>query len=200
MKSQILELVKGKVKNWWVSLIVGVIAIALGVCCLLTPGVTLATLTYVFIFAFFISGIFEIFFSISNRKIINGWGWFLASGIIEFLLGVMLLLLPLSFITAMLAYLVGFWIMFRSIWMIGESVELQQMGVKGWGWLLSIGIICLIFSFIFLISPMMFKGTFIVAFASVALFIYGIFRVILSFKLRSLYKGIKDFEHEIENI
>ena len=199
MKNHFLELVKGRVKNWWISLIIGVIAIALGIWCIAAPSGTLVALSYVFIFAFLISGVAEIFFSISNRKILNGWGWYLASGIIELLLGILLLILPLQLITVMLVYLVGFWILFRSIWIIGEAVELQQMGIKKWGWMLAIGIICLIFSFFFLISPMIFKGTFMVVFASVAFIIYGIFRIVLAFDLRSLYKEVKEIENFLEN-
>ncbi|MDR2010125.1 MAG: DUF308 domain-containing protein [Bacteroidales bacterium] len=194
MKNHLLELVKGRVKYWWLSLIVGVIAIILGIWSIVTPETTLITLSYIFILAFVISGIFEIIFSVANKNILNGWGWSLASGIIELLLGLLLLMLPLPIVTTMFVYLIGFWIMFRSIWTIGEAVEIQQMGVKNWGWLLAIGIISVIFSFIFLVSPMIFKGTFIIAFASIAFTLYGIYRILLSFRLRSIYKDVKKIE------
>ncbi|MDR2039922.1 MAG: DUF308 domain-containing protein [Bacteroidales bacterium] len=190
----LIHSVKQAVKYWWVSLLVGILALILGIWSIATPDVTLVALTYVFIFAFFISGILEIVFAISNREIHSGWGWTLASGIIDLLFGILLLALPLPLITTILIYFVGFWILFRSIWAIGDSVQLQRFGVKGWGWLLAFAILSIIFSFFFLISPM-FGGVFIVAFVSVAFISYGIFRIYLSIKLRSLHKDVEKITH-----
>lgn len=187
MKNQILQ----AVKHWWVSLLIGIFALILGIWCLVTPDITLVALTYVFICAFLISGIFEIIFSIANRNILNDWGWVLAGGIIDLLFGFILLSLPPAMITLMLIFMIGFWIMFRSIWMIGESVELKRLGVRDWGWFLALAILTLLFSFIFIISPAI-SSVFIVAYVSVAFIFYGVFRIYLGFKLRSIHKTIKE--------
>ncbi len=149
----------------------------------------MATLSILFIAGFLASGTLEIIFAISNRKTLAGWGWTLVSGIIDLALGALLLAVP-AITPIILVYLVGFWIMFRSIWAIGSSVELQRSGVSGWGWLLALAILGLITSFIFMFIPIA-GGAMIVAFAAIAFISYGIFRIYLAFKLRSIKNFIE---------
>lgn len=193
MDNQFYYSVKQAVKNWWVSLLVGIIALIVGIWSLVTPDVTLVALTYVFIFAFFASGIFEIIFAVSNKDILNGWGWTLAGGIIDLVFGILLLLLPLPIITMALIYFVGFWIIFRSIWMIGESFDLKHIGIREWGWFLALGILGIIFAIVFILSPL-FSGAFIVAFVAAAFIVYGIYRIYLSVKLKSIHNSIQEIE------
>lgn len=193
MENSLFNSMKQTVKHWWVSLVNGLLAVILGIWCIATPDTTLVALTYLFIFAFLLSGVVEIVFSIANRNILADWGWSLACGIIDIIFGVLMLLLPLPIITVMLIYLIGFWILFRSVWMIGESIELKRMHVKGWGWFLAMAILSILFSFLFIISPVI-SGVLIVAFVSVAFLTYGIFRIYLALKLRSIHKEIKEIE------
>ncbi len=192
MRSQFLKSARNDVRYWWISLINGLIALILGIGCIFTPDITLVALTYIFILAFTISGIIEIVFAISNRHILHDWGWSLAFGIIDVLFSILLFILPRTIITAALVYLVGFWIMFRSIWAIIESYELHQLRIRRWGWLLAFAIISLLFSIFFLLSPLVFKGAFVVALVSIALIVYGIFRIYLAFRLRSIHKEIEE--------
>jgi Uncharacterized conserved protein len=187
---QIIDSMKKAVKNWWVSLLVGILAIIMGIWCFTSPGASLAGMTYVFVFGFLIGGILDICFAVSNRNHMYGWGWELAGGILEILLGIMLLVLPTPFITGILVYMVGFWILFRSIWGIGESCQLQILGIKGWGWTLALSIISLLFSFVYLLSPGFGKGIFVVALVGCSMLAYGIFRIVMAFKLRQIGKKI----------
>lgn len=190
MKDELFQSIKQAVKHWWVPVLVGVLALVLGIWSLVTPDVTLVALTYVFVCVFIISGLFEIIFSVANKDILNDWGWTLAGGIIDLLFGIILLLLPPAAVTMILIYFVGFWIMFRGIWIIGESFELKRMGVQGWGWFLALAILTIIFSFVFIVSPLI-SSIFIVAFISVAFLFYGVSRIYLGVKLRSLHKTLK---------
>ena len=188
---QIIDSMKKAVKNWWVSLIVGILAIIMGIWCFTSPGVSLLSLTYVFVIGFLLGGILDICFAISNRNQLYGWGWTLAGGILEVLLGIMLWSLPTLTVTGILLYLIGFWILFRSIWGIGESCQLQMLGVKGWGWGLALNIICIILSFLYLLSPGFGKGIFVVALVGSSMLIYGIFRIAMAFGLRRIGKDMK---------
>lgn len=117
---------------------------------IIKPGTTLALLGAFFIAGFLVSGIFEIIFALANKNTLKGWGgWTLASGIIDILFALLLLAMPISTI-AVLLFMVGFWVMFQSIWAIGGgAIELQRNSVKGWGgWILTFGILGVILSFI----------------------------------------------------
>ncbi|NLA48695.1 MAG: hypothetical protein GX876_04440 [Bacteroidales bacterium] len=184
---------KRKVKHWWISLLVGILALILAVWALVTPIETLTVMIYVFIIMFFISGISDIGFAMVNRNAMRGWGWGLMNGILEVIFGIILLIIPATLLITILLYLIGFWVLFRSVWSVGEAIELQIIGIRGWGWLLALGILGIIASIIFIISPV-FAGIFVVALISLALMFYGIFRIYLAFGLRRINKLISQNE------
>lgn len=187
----LVEEMRGAVRHWWTSLIIGLLAVVLGVWCFFTPLATLGALTMLFIVAFFVSGLFEVVFAVGNRRM-RGWGWTLAGGIIDLLLGVMLAASPAPAATAVLIYFVGFWIMLRSVWAIGWTSELGSVGVRGWGWLLALAIVGFIFSLVFIFSSPIFGGVFVVAFFSTAMIFYGIFRIWLAVKLKAVKDAVSE--------
>ncbi|WP_029906556.1 HdeD family acid-resistance protein [Prevotella sp. 10(H)] len=193
MKNDLFYSAKQAVKYWWVSILIGLLAVGLGIWCLITPLSTLVALTMVFAVAFFVSGIFEIAFAISNKKVLKAWGWTLASGIIDLVFGIILIAMPVEVIALVLVYFVGFWVMFQSIWAIGTSAELQRNGVKGWGWLMALAILGVIMSFVFILSPAFTTG-FIIALISISFIAYGIFRIYLGVKLKSLHNDMDEIE------
>lgn len=193
MKNDLFYSAKQAVKFWWVSILVGVLAVALGIWSLITPLTTLVALTLVFSITFFVSGIFEIAFALSNKKVLKGWGWTLVSGIIDLIFGLILVAMPIEVIALVLTYFVGFWVMFQSIWAIGSAAELQRNGVKGWGWLMALAVLGVIMSFIFIMSPAFTTG-FIIALVSISFISYGFFRIYLGIKLRSLHKEMDEIE------
>jgi uncharacterized membrane protein HdeD (DUF308 family) len=194
MKDSLLQSVKEEVKYWWISLLVGILAVILGIWSLSTPDTTLVAISYVFICIFLVTGIIDIFFAVSNKDILPDWGWRLAIGVIDLLFGILLISLPTSIVIVGLIYFVGFWILFRSIWAVVEVYDFQKLGVQGWGWLLVLGILAILFSFLFLFSPTIFQGAFVVALVATALIIYGIFRIYIAFKMRSVHEDIAEIE------
>ena len=92
------ELVGGlgyAVKNWWMSLLLGLLYIAVALCLLFAPVSSYVALSVIFSISILVSGILEIFFAVGNKKIINSWGWYLAGGIIDLLIGIYLVFYPL---------------------------------------------------------------------------------------------------------
>lgn len=195
MLDSIIRLERKDIRYWWISLIVGLFSIAAGVGCFVTPGGSLALLTVLFVTTLLAGGILNILFATLNRKRIAYWSWSLARGIIEVLLGIWLILLPLPVVTTGLIFLVGFWMLFHSIIGIGESCELQQYDIKGWGWLLACNILSLIFSFVYLMSPV-FGGLFVVFYLGFSFVFYGVFRFVLAFKLRRFNQEVRKMMEE----
>ncbi len=180
---------------WWISLVVGVLSIAAGVCCLVTPIDSLVAMTAFFMVVLVVGGIFNIVFAVVNRKQNDYWGWSLARGIMEILFGCWLFMLPLPFVTTALVYVIGFWMLFHSVLGICESCELSNLSIKGWGWLLACNILSLLCSFIFLISPV-YGGWFVLLYVGISFILYGVFRIILSFKWKKFNDRIRKEEEE----
>ncbi|MFV0468807.1 MAG: HdeD family acid-resistance protein [Dysgonomonas sp.] len=200
MKNSLSNTVYKQTKYWWISLLIGILSIALGILCISRPIAMLETLAFLFAFGFFFSGLVEIIFAISNRKVIDSWGWSLVSGIIDLLLGIVLLAMPPVLIVGVFGFFIGFWVLFHSIWGIGIACELQRYQVKNWGWLLATAILGILLSFVFILSPIFAAGSFVLAILCIAFFIYGIFRIWLAFELKSLKNNVKEVHEKIEEI
>lgn len=186
MNNNLLSSFKQSVKHWWVSLLVGIIAIVLGFWCMFTPFSTFAALTIIFVISFLVGGISEIVFAISNKNSIKNWGWTLAMGIID-LVFALILLSNMALAPLMLSYLIAFWIMLRAMWGVGMAFDLQTVQGSGWGWLLALSILGVLASVLLLFQPAV-AALFAAYIISVAFIAYGILRVFLAFKLKNLEK------------
>ena len=191
MESTLLQSAKSSAKNWWLSLILGVLFILLSIWIFRTPATSYISLSILFSTFIFISGIFGIIFSVSNRKQMRGWGWFLAGAIMDLLVGTLLITHPLMTM-AILPFYVGFWVLFRGVLGIGFSFQLKSFGVPNWGLLLVLGILTIVFSFLLLMNPV-FTGLSIVYMTALAFVVMGIFRMILAFDLKKIHTYLKDF-------
>jgi uncharacterized membrane protein HdeD (DUF308 family) len=185
METEIIKTTKNATKHWYLSLILGILFIGVGIWVFMTPVSSYLTLSILFSVTIFVSGIFEIVYSISNRKEMDNWGWVLTGGIIDLLFGLWLMASPLLSI-AILPFVVGFMLMFRSMMAIGFAFDLKDFPDSGWGWLLALGILGLLFSFVLFWNPA-FGGLTLVIWTGCAFITLGIFRIILSFKLKHLH-------------
>ena len=187
MYNDTFKSIKDAIKHWYLPLILGIIFIAIGVYAIITPAATYLSLALFFSVAFFVTGILEIISSISFRKQLDGWGWSLAAGILDFIIGLILIINPqISIIT--LPLFVGFVVLYRSIMDITWSIEMKKYKVSEWGWLLFTGILGVIFSFILLWNPL-FAGLTAAVFTGIALITVGTFHVYFSFVLKKLKKA-----------
>lgn len=77
-----------RVRRWggfFLNLTIGVLMLLAGLLIVLTPGLSLTTVTLVLAIYFVITGLMRIILASSNR--FENWGWFLANGIVTLLLG-----------------------------------------------------------------------------------------------------------------
>ncbi|WP_288207771.1 DUF308 domain-containing protein [uncultured Parabacteroides sp.] len=180
------EKISSAVQNWWVSLLLGLLYILIAICLMFTPLASYVALSILFSVAMFVSGTLEILFAASNRKHISSWGWYLAGGIIDLILGIYLMASPGLSMTV-LPFILAFWLMFRGFSSTGYAMDLKRFGTGNWGWYMAFGILAIICSIAIIWQPGL--GVFtLVYMIAYALLIIGIFRVMLSFELRSLHK------------
>lgn len=189
MEKEMLKEVEGAVKNWWVSVLVGIVAVGFGIWCFATPLTTFLALTMFFICGFLITGICEIGFAMTNRDQPN-WGWTLMIGILDIVFAILLLGNP-TMAPAILAYFIVFWIMFQSFWGIAVSLDLAKYKNSGWGWLLAIAIMSLVLSIYMLIQPII-AGLLATYIISGMFVMYGIFRIVLGVQLRTINKTLDE--------
>jgi|SRR5690554_783368 len=197
MNFHFLNSFKKSVKHWYIPLLVGILFIVVSIVAFTSPITSLLALSIFFALSFLFSGISEIVFSISNRNRLNNWGWSLAFGIITFIIGLSLVSHP-ELSLAVLAFYVGFLLLFRSISSISFALDIKKYGGKNWGVLLIFGILGAIASFFLIWNPA-FAGLSIVVFVALSFLFTGIFSILLSFQLRKLHKSSKAISAKLKS-
>jgi len=184
MKQTLLKSVKEAINYWWLMLLTGIILVIVGAWVFASPVAAYLSLSVLFGASILFVGIIESSFAISARKSLDGWGWTLASGLLDILIGIYLLSYP-AITMSVLPFVLGFWLLFRGFSAFGIAFDMKSYGAKDWGWMLVIAIITIFFGFMVLAVPA-FGALNIIIWTGLSFLFAGIFRIILAFRLKKL--------------
>ena len=108
----LIENSKQDVKYWWLLLLTGIALLVIGIVVFAFPAQSYIGMSLMFGWLILLSGIFQVILSTANKHYITGRGWMLAGGIIEIVLGA-ILVWNVALSAATLPIFLGFWLMFR---------------------------------------------------------------------------------------
>lgn len=180
--------VESKLKYWYLLLIFGLILIYLGYLAFTTPEQTFLVIAVFFSYGFMLSGLIEVIYSLINRQYLHNWGWYLALGILTFIVGVQLLTHP-SLSVMLLTFYIGFWLLFRSMMYISSAIDLKKSNSGNWISVLILGILGVFFS-IFLIWNPVLTSIAVSVWIGCALITLGLLQIILSFSLKRIKENL----------
>ena len=160
-----------KNRSWWLVLIIGILSVLCGLWVFRHPVESYFALSVYFSLIFMMYGLGEIIHAFADRSRQN-WGWGLGIGVLNFVIG-FLLLINIAWAVSMLPYIVGFILMFIGINFIGQASSMQTYKIPGWGWLLTGGVLTLLFAFLIIFHP-----------------IFGVFDIIVWTGLSFVFGGI----------
>ena len=106
-----VERMKHAVKNWWLLLLLGIAVFGTGIFIFAYPGISYVAMAMTFAVLVLISGIVSVVVAASNTNPAMGKGWIMAGGIVEILLGLLLIIFPVTAV-ASLPFFLGFWLLF----------------------------------------------------------------------------------------
>ncbi len=182
--TNVISKIKGTVKNWWVFFIVGILLIIGSIWIFKTPVESFINLALIFSILILISGVFSIVFALTNKEKIENWGLYLVGGILDVVVGFILLSYP-GITLVVFSLFIGFWLMFRGFNTISTSLELKKEGVMDWGWILLLGVLITIFAFMSIVNPLI-GASYLVFTLAIAIFLLGIANIFLSLQLRKI--------------
>ena len=133
-------------------IIAGIFLIIAEIGCMRNPGEVLYGLPFIFGVAMMFSGIVDIVIFAMGHDYIAGSGWFLADGILTVLMSLFVLDNG-WFTTITISFIFGMWLIFSGITKLVNSFDLQNLGVKGWGWFTVFGILLTVIGFISFTHP-----------------------------------------------
>ena len=164
--TSLLERSKQAVRYWWLLLIVGIVLLAVGILVFVYPAQSYLGMSLLFGWVMLFAGILEVIVSASNRHYVTGRGWMLAGGIIEIVLGI-ILIFNVAISAATLPIFLGFWLLLRAFSAIGLGSDLNALQVAGSGWTIFCGILLMLCALWILFQPLVFGTTAVIVWVGI---------------------------------
>lgn len=168
----------------WSSLILGILAIALGILVILNPVEATISIVTMLGIILLVAGVIKIVQYVKTD--IFHFGSFLVTAILDIILGLLVLWNVLDS-TIAFTYLVGFWVIAQGITQIAGSIDLKRFGISTWWLGLIGGILGIVAGFILLVNPAL-SFVYVTTFVAIYLFYAAFFLISLFFTLGNFTK------------
>lgn len=179
--------------RWWLSIIVGLVALAAGFIVLINPLTSYITIAIWLGVAVLISGIIGLVQSFSSDSALVRNGWVILAAIADIIIG-LLLIFNMVITAVMLPTLFGVWLLYRGFIGVVMGMDLRSCRVPNAGWVVLGSVIMIVISMAVLLMPQTLGVEAIVLFVAAAFLIYGFSSISLGFRLYEVHRRARDME------
>ena len=134
------------------SIITGALLIAAGIYCLCNKDVAAMSAGIILGLLMLVAGIVEIVIFAGTSRFILGSGWLLLDGVLTVVMS-LFLLFNQWFTMMSLPILFTVWLLFSGVSRFVSAFDLKALGMRGWGWILALGIVLLVFGIVCMMDP-----------------------------------------------
>jgi uncharacterized membrane protein HdeD (DUF308 family) len=174
-------LLHGLARNWWIFLLRGLSAIALGVLAFVWPTLTFVTLVLVFGIYVLADGVLALVGALTGRAHLSRW-WLLVLGLAGLAAGAVTLIQP-GLAAAALLIVIGAWAIAAGVMQVIGAIQLRKELENEW--LLILGGVCsILFGGIMFLQPVL-GGLALVYTIGIYAIIEGVLLIAFSFRLRN---------------
>ena len=179
--------------RWWLSIIVGLVAIAAGVIVFINPVASYLAIAMWLGVAVLLSGIFNLVqcFSTDNSFVRNVW--VVIAAIIDIIIGVALMFNTL-FTVVMLPILFGIWLLYRGFIGVVQGMDLRSFHVPNAGWVVFGSVVMIAISLAVLLMPDSMGVGVVVLVVAIAFLVYGFSAISLGFRLYHVHRRACELE------
>ncbi len=181
------------ISNWWLSLIVGIVAIAVGFIVMVNPTTSYYTFALWLGVVVFISGIAGLLQSLTSWNYFVRRGWIVMASVADLIIGLMLMLNALLS-AVVLPIVLGCWLLYRGIVMLMQGVDLRSSSVRDAGWVIFYATLIVILAIAILWMPTTLGVEAVILFVAIAFIAYGISAVSLAFRLGEVHRRAKELQ------
>ena len=186
MKEDIIDRIEQPVKHWWLSTLVGIIALAIGVIVLINPVESYFAMAMWLGVVILLTGILSLVEALTTRNYFVRRGWVVVAAICDMIIGVVLMFNAMLSV-AILPVLFGVWLLYRGFVTLAQGIDLRDKNIRDAGWVIFGSSLVIAISLAILLLPMSLGVVAVVTFVAVALIIYGLARISLGFRLAALH-------------
>lgn len=179
------------VKHWWMYLIIGILALVLGVFMMASPAITYELLTLLTGIALIIFGIIQLIVAMLSKNFFVSRAAAIIGAVLDIVLGVLLSANPgIAAIT--LPLILGMWMLYKSFMLISYAGDLKGFKVRGYGFTMFCGIVLLLLAVMILLRPITIGMMTVAIYVALSFIIYGLSEIVSAFRLKSIHKLLKE--------
>lgn len=190
MKNDYSERSERLVGYWWLSLIAGMVLIAIGFIVMVNPAVSYFSFATWFGFAVMLTGVLTLIQSLTSENRYVRRGWLILASIADIIIGIILIFNSLVAAFVM-PILLGAWLLYRGTAMLMQGVDLKSHSMRGSGWLIFYSVIVIIVSLAVLWMPATLGVEAVILFVAIAFVSYGVSMVTFGFRLLDVHRYAK---------
>lgn len=169
-------------RYWWLVVIRGVLAIIFGLIALLSPGIALLAIIFVFAAYAIVDGIVALVVGFQEHNRNNRWWLLVLEGVAGIIVGILAFSWP-GITSLVLLYLVAWWAIITGIMEIVAAFMLRDAISREWLLALA-GILSIIFGILLIVNPG--RGLLsLLWLVGIYAIIFGIVLIVRGFQLRS---------------
>lgn len=187
MDNEIYEKTEFLIRRWWLSLLSGVVVVAIGFIIMLRPSASYYTLALLLGLGILFSGVMGLVQSFSSRNYFVRRVWLVLASLADIIIGVVLLFNPLLSGVAM-PLLLGFWLMYRGCATLTQGFDLRSYGRRDAGWIILYGGVLIVLGIAIVWMPTTLSAETVLIFVAVGFIAYGVSLVSLSLRLWEVHR------------
>lgn len=178
------------IKHWWLSLIIGLAMLAMGLVVLVNPSASYLTFALWLGVLVALSGVVGIVQGVSSKNYFVRRGWLIVASIADIIIGI-LLIFNIALSAALLPVLLGVWLLYRGMTLIMQGADLRNYRVRDAGWVIFGGALIVAISLAVLFFPLSVGVEAVVLAVSIGFIVYGFTTISLSFRLYDVHRRAK---------
>lgn len=187
MESDIYEKTERLIKHWWLSLVVGIAAVAVGFVVLVHPAESYYTFALWLGIVVFLSGIAGVVQALSTKNYFVRRGWIVLAAVADIIIGIVLMFSSMLSAVAM-PILLGVWLLYRGCAMLAQGFDLRSFGVRDAGWVIFYAVVIIAIAIAILWMPATLGVEAVILFVAIAFITYGVSMVSLGFRLWDIHR------------
>lgn len=193
MKSYNSDYSEQLIGRWWLSIIVGLVALAAGFIVLINPVASYFTIAIWLGVAVLCSGVMGLVQCFSTTSGLVRNGWVILAAIVDIIIGI-LLLFNMLLTAAVLPMLFGVWLLYRGFIGVVQGMDLRSFHVPNAGWVVFGSVVMIAISLAVLLLPESLGVGAIVFSTAIAFLVYGLSSIALGFRLYDVHRRARELQ------